>query len=85
MNIVPKMSKLDKGANITKRNKVHGPSEQTEQKGPKLSNPTKGAKITKMNTLDKGANITKRDKVHGPNEQIQERGQNYQIEQKVPK
>ena len=67
MNIVPKMSKLDKGANITKRNKVHGPSEQIEQKGPKLSNRTKGAK---MNKLDKGANITKRNKVHGPNDKL---------------
>ena len=32
MNIIPKMSKLDKGANITKRNKVHGSNEQNEQR-----------------------------------------------------
>ena len=53
MNIMPKMSKLDKGANILKRNKVHGPNEQIEQTGPKLSNRTKGVKITKMNIVPK--------------------------------
>ena len=89
MNITPKMSKLNKGANILKRNKVHGPNEQIEQKGPKLSNRTKGAKITKMNIvpkmdkLDKGANITKRDRVHGPNEQNELRGQNEQLKKTI--
>ena len=33
MNIVPKMSKLDKGANITKRNKVRGSNEQIGERG----------------------------------------------------
>ena len=86
---MPKMSKLDKGANILKRNKVHGPNEQIEQKGPKLSNRTKGAKITKMNIvpkmdkLDKGANITKRDRVHGPNEQNELRSQNEQLKKTI--